>query len=107
MTVVGEDGLARPVWASSDPLMREYYDTEWGMPVRDERGLFERISWSTHKVYRETLERARQLDLSVHTLAEWYDVDTIGELRRLRHDLSALPPSVAPATRLALDRLTV
>src|SRR5690606_16092491 len=38
------DGLARPVWASSDPLLREYYDTEWGMPVRDERGLFERIS---------------------------------------------------------------
>ena len=24
--------------------MRDYYDTEWGMPVRDERGLFERIS---------------------------------------------------------------
>src|SRR3954471_499340 len=24
--------------------MREYYDTEWGMPVRDERGMFERIS---------------------------------------------------------------
>ncbi len=44
MTVVGEDGLARPVWASSDPLMREYYDTEWGLPVRDEQGLFERIS---------------------------------------------------------------
>jgi DNA-3-methyladenine glycosylase I len=44
VTVLGEDGLARPVWASSDPLMREYYDTEWGMPVRDERGMFERIS---------------------------------------------------------------
>jgi DNA-3-methyladenine glycosylase I len=44
MTVVGDDGLARPVWASSDPLMRGYYDTEWGMPVRDERGMFERIS---------------------------------------------------------------
>jgi DNA-3-methyladenine glycosylase I len=44
VTVVGEDGLARPVWASVDPLLREYYDTEWGMPVRDERGLFERIS---------------------------------------------------------------
>ncbi|AZI59530.1 DNA-3-methyladenine glycosylase I [Nakamurella antarctica] len=36
--------------------MRTYYDTEWGMPVRDEQGLFERIclegfqaglSWST------------------------------------------------------------
>ena len=44
MTVVGEDGLARPEWASADPLMREYYDSEWGMPVRDERGMFERLS---------------------------------------------------------------
>lgn len=42
--VTGEDGLARPLWASGDPLLREYYDTEWGMPVRDERGMFERIS---------------------------------------------------------------
>ena len=42
--VVGDDGLARPAWATSDPLLREYYDTEWGMPVRDERGVFERLS---------------------------------------------------------------
>ncbi len=42
--VVGDDGLARPGWAAHDPLLREYYDTEWGMPVRDERGLFERLS---------------------------------------------------------------
>ena len=44
MTVIGPDGLARPAWAASDPLLQSYYDTEWGMPVRDERGLFERIS---------------------------------------------------------------
>jgi DNA-3-methyladenine glycosylase I len=42
--IIGEDGLARPAWAASDPLMREYYDTEWGMPIRDERGMFERLS---------------------------------------------------------------
>jgi len=42
--IVGEDGLARPPWAATDPLLRAYYDTEWGMPVRDERGLFERLS---------------------------------------------------------------
>ena len=42
--VIGEDGLARPSWAASDPLLMSYYDTEWGMPVRDEQGLFERIS---------------------------------------------------------------
>ena len=42
--VVGGDGLARPVWAATDPLLRAYYDTEWGMPVRGERALFERLS---------------------------------------------------------------
>ncbi len=42
--VLCEDGLVRPPWAARDPLLRTYYDTEWGMPVRDERGLFERLS---------------------------------------------------------------
>ena len=41
--VVGDDGLARPPWAAHDPLLREYYDTEWGMPVTDEHGMFERV----------------------------------------------------------------
>ena len=43
-TVTGDDGLIRPVWAAVDPLLRHYYDNEWGMPIRDEQGLFERIS---------------------------------------------------------------
>ncbi|RZU62775.1 DNA-3-methyladenine glycosylase I [Zhihengliuella halotolerans] len=42
--VVGEDGLSRPAWAAHDDLLREYYDTEWGLPVRDEQGVFERLS---------------------------------------------------------------
>ncbi|MET0757628.1 MAG: DNA-3-methyladenine glycosylase I [Mycobacterium sp.] len=42
--VAGDDGLLRPSWASTDPLLRDYYDTEWGLPVRDEQGLYERIS---------------------------------------------------------------
>lgn len=40
---IGPDGLARS-WGTSDDLLRDYYDTEWGMPVRDERGVFERLS---------------------------------------------------------------
>ena len=43
-STIGDDGLARPAWASVDPMLREYYDSEWGMPVRDEQGLYERIS---------------------------------------------------------------
>lgn len=65
--VVGEDGKARPPWAATDPLLREYYDTEWGMPVRDERGMFERLclegfqvglSWRLILARREALRTA-------------------------------------------------
>jgi len=42
--VTGADGLRRPRWAATDPLLMAYYDTEWGMPVRDERGMFERLT---------------------------------------------------------------
>jgi DNA-3-methyladenine glycosylase I len=42
--IVGDDGRARPAWAATDALLRDYYDREWGMPVRDETGLFERLS---------------------------------------------------------------
>ncbi|GAA1642668.1 DNA-3-methyladenine glycosylase I [Georgenia ruanii] len=54
--VVGPDGLARPGWAATDPLLRTYYDTEWGLPIRDEQGVYERVclegfqaglSWAT------------------------------------------------------------
>lgn len=65
--VIGTDGLTRPPWASSDPLLREYYDTEWGMPVRDEQGMFERLcleafqvglSWRLILSKREALREA-------------------------------------------------
>ena len=58
--VMGEDGRARPPWAAADPLLMEYMeyydDTEWGVPVKTESGVFERLtleafqsglSWST------------------------------------------------------------
>lgn len=65
--IIGLDGLARPRWAAANDAMRVYHDTEWGMPVRDERGVFERISleafqaglsWATILRKREALRRA-------------------------------------------------
>lgn len=32
---------SRCAWAESDPLLREYHDTEWGVPERDSRALWE------------------------------------------------------------------
>lgn len=43
----GADRLIRPAWAEADDLMRLYYDTEWGMPVRDEHGMYERLTLET------------------------------------------------------------
>jgi DNA-3-methyladenine glycosylase I len=41
--VTGEDGKARCRWGSTDKRYREYHDTEWGRPVTDERGLYEKL----------------------------------------------------------------
>jgi DNA-3-methyladenine glycosylase I len=41
--VTGEDGRARCRWGSSDERYRDYHDTEWGRPVTDERGLYEKL----------------------------------------------------------------
>lgn len=35
--------LQRCLWAGDDPLMREYHDTEWGVPQRDGRALWEML----------------------------------------------------------------
>ncbi len=41
--VVGEDGNARCRWGAGDELYRAYHDAEWGRPVGDERGLYEKL----------------------------------------------------------------
>lgn len=69
-------------------------------------GLFQDIAWSTAVVYRQTLQRASELELRVLSLDEWYDVDTIVELQRLRAELATLPSITAPATRAVLANLT-
>ena len=42
--VLGDDGLLRCPWGDAPADYRAYHDQEWGRPVRDERGLFERLS---------------------------------------------------------------
>ncbi|SDV50645.1 DNA-3-methyladenine glycosylase I [Chitinasiproducens palmae] len=37
------DAHSRCAWAQNDPLMREYHDTEWGVPQRDARTLWENL----------------------------------------------------------------
>ena len=41
--VRGLDGKRRCRWGDSDDRYRAYHDTEWGRPVVDEQGLYERL----------------------------------------------------------------
>ncbi|MBV8133391.1 MAG: TIGR04282 family arsenosugar biosynthesis glycosyltransferase [Alphaproteobacteria bacterium] len=77
--------------------------------------LFEAIDWSTERVYRQTIARAREIGLPVATLAEWYDVDDEVTLRLLARELlsdqDATGPYnggyTAPRTAAFLDTLAV
>lgn len=42
--VRGRDGLLRCAWGAAPEIYTEYHDTEWGVPVRGEQALFERIT---------------------------------------------------------------
>ena len=54
-------------WGTSDPLYTAYHDEEWGRPIRDERGIYERLclegfqsglSWLTILRKREAFRAA-------------------------------------------------
>ena len=59
--------MQRCPWCEGFDLYREYHDTEWGVPLRDDRALFELLilegaqaglSWSTILKKRENYRRA-------------------------------------------------
>jgi DNA-3-methyladenine glycosylase I len=67
VTVPAPDGRPRCPWAVAAPDYLAYHDDEWGRPVRDDDGLFERItleafqsglSWLTILRKREGFRRA-------------------------------------------------
>ena len=49
--------------------------------------LFEEINWSTPVVAEQTRQRAQELDLPVHSLPTWFDVDDRQTLARLYREL--------------------
>ena len=66
-TPLASDHKIRCSWAQSDPLMRQYHDEEWGVPIHDARALWELLmlegfqaglSWITVLRKRETFRAA-------------------------------------------------
>ncbi len=61
------DGKCRCPWCGTDPLYVAYHDTEWGVPERDSRALFEKLlldgfqaglAWITILRKRDNFRRA-------------------------------------------------
>ena len=65
--------------------------------------LFENIDWSSDRVIYQTLDACRRLQLKVHQLPQWYDVDVVEDLQQLRSDL-AKNPTAAPRSANYLKR---
>jgi len=98
-------------WTSSDPLYDAYHDEEWGRPVRDERGLYERLclegfqsglSWLTILRKREGFRAA----------FEGFDPDTVArfgehDVERLLQDASIVRHRGKIEAAIANARATV
>jgi rSAM/selenodomain-associated transferase 1 len=53
--------------------------------------IFDRIRWSSHEVWRQTVQRLNAAQIPFATLPEWYDVDDLEDLERLSRELSQWP----------------
>ena len=85
-----DDGRVRCWWPGTDALYQRYHDEEWGVPVTDDRRLFEKIclegfqsglSWLTILRKRENF-RAAFADFDVDAVARF----TSRDVRRLLND---------------------
>ncbi|HTL29446.1 MAG TPA: DNA-3-methyladenine glycosylase I [Tepidisphaeraceae bacterium] len=66
-STMNKSEISRCAWAGSDPLMIAYHDTEWGVPLHDDRRLFEflilegaqaGLSWRTILNKRDNYRKA-------------------------------------------------
>jgi DNA-3-methyladenine glycosylase I len=85
----GEDAVARCSWSGTDALYGRYHDREWGVPVADDRRLFEKIclegfqaglSWLTILRKRENF-RAAFRDFDFEAVARFTARDVAHLLR--------------------------
>jgi len=88
--VVGDDGLARFPWGDRPEDYRVYHDGEWGRPVRDQQGLYERMSLEAFQSGLSWLTILRKRDGFRHAFAD-FDASAVagfgaGDVERLLGD---------------------
>lgn len=94
--ISGPDGVPRCGWCLGDDDYVEYHDSEWGMPVADDRKLFEKLclegfqsglSWLTILRKRDSFRRAFS-DFEIAVVARYGAADVerlLGDSSIVRH----------------------
>jgi DNA-3-methyladenine glycosylase I len=114
--VRGEDGRRRCWWGGSTPDYVAYHDEEWGRPVRDDRGIYERmvlegfqsgLSWLTILRKRENF-RAAFAGFEIERVAGFGKRDVarlLGDAGIVRHrgKIEAAIANAEAAARMHLD----
>lgn len=81
--IVGNDGLTRCHWHGNDPEYLRYHDEEWGVPVKEDKRLFEKIclegfqsglSWLTIFRKRDNFRSAFE-NFDFHKICKYDDQD--------------------------------
>lgn len=81
--ILHDDGKVRCRWPGVDPLYVAYHDTEWGVPERDSRALFEKLildgfraglSWITILRKRDAFRRRFEA-FAPERLVHWGDAE--------------------------------
>jgi DNA-3-methyladenine glycosylase I len=82
-TIAGPDGKPRCRWSGAAPEFMDYHDTEWGLPVADDKRLFEKLclegfqsglSWRTILAKRDNFRAAFQ-DFDFNRIAKFTQRD--------------------------------
>jgi DNA-3-methyladenine glycosylase I len=107
----GAEGAGRRCFGDGDPVFERYHDEEWGFPVLDERGLFERLSleafqsglsWRTILLKRDAF-RAAFAGFEPDAVAAYAD----GDVARLLADDAIVRNRAKIEATLANARATV
>ncbi len=86
-TILGPDGKSRCRWCGAAPEFLGYHDTEWGFPVGDDHGLFEKLSLES---FQSGLSWRTILAKRENFRAAFHDFDFDGIARFTQRDIDRL-----------------
>ena len=100
--IIGDDdGKTRCWWCVGDPLMVAYHDTEWGVPVQDDRKLFEFLTLEGAQAGLSWITILRKREAYRNAFAE-FDVEAVARFTPKRIERLMLDPGIV-RNRLKLE----